>query len=121
MIFRKILIFVFLLFLLVILVPELFRKVRETHTKHSHQVACKTVGLCTSYVQKNKNMNFTHSVFPHVSRLTVRIEHFRLENRIPDAQLYHFPAGMVLNHEVESKHLKHVFLICFFLFPRIFV
>ena len=51
-------------------------------------------------------MNFTHFVFPHFSRLTVRIEHFRLENRIPDAQLYHFPAGMVWNHEVESKHQK---------------
>ena len=99
------------MFLAVILVPELFRKVRETHTKHSHQVACKTVGLCTSYVQKTKNMNFTHFVFPHFSRLSVRIEHFRLENRIPDAQLYHFPAGMVWNHEVESKHLKHVFLM----------
>ena len=44
-----------------------------------------------------------HFVFPHFSRLTVRIEHFRLENRIPGAQLYHFPAGMVWNHEVESK------------------
>ena len=53
-------------------------------------------------------MNFAHFVFPHFSRLTVRIEHFRLENRIPDAQLYHFPAGMVWNHEVESKHLKIV-------------
>ena len=60
-------------------------------------------------------MIFTHLVFPHFSRLTVRIEHFRLENRIPDAQLYHFPAGMVWNHEVESKHLKLVFLLCFVL------
>ena len=42
------------MFLAVILVPEQFRKVRETHTKHSHQVASKTVGLCASYVQKTK-------------------------------------------------------------------
>ena len=49
-----------------------------------------------------------HFAFPHFSRLTVRIEHFRMENRIPDAQLYHFPAGMVWNHEVESKHFKNV-------------
>ena len=102
MIFNKILIFVFLLFLIVILVPEPFRKVRETHRKNSHQVASKTVGFCTSYVQKiktYKKLNFTHFVFPHFSRLTVRIEHFRLENRIPEAQLYIFPAGMVCNHE----------------------
>ena len=52
MIFTKILIFVFLLFLLVILVPELFRKVRETHTKHSHQFRSKSDGFRTSYDQK---------------------------------------------------------------------
>ena len=57
---------------------------------------------------------FTHFVFPHFSHLTVRIEHFRVENRIPDAQLYHFPAGMVWNHEVESRHIKLVFLNMFF-------
>ena len=64
MIFSKIFIFVFLLFLAVILVPESFRKVRETHnTKHSHQVACKTVGFCTSYVQKTKKYILLTSFF----------------------------------------------------------
>ena len=46
----------FLLFLLVILVPELFRKLRETPRKNSHRVASKSVGFCTSYVQKTKNI-----------------------------------------------------------------
>ena len=56
-------------------------------------------------------MFFTHFVFPHFSRLTVRIEHFHLENRIPEAKLYIFPAGMDWNHEVEPKHLKIVFWV----------
>ena len=60
-------------------------------------------------------INFTHFVSPHFSRLTVRIERFRPENRIPDAQLYHFPAGKVWNHEVESKHHKNVFEYVFLL------
>ena len=51
---------------------------------------------------------FTHFVLPNFSRLTVRIEHFRLENRIPGAKLYHFPAGMVWNHEVEAKPNKNL-------------
>ena len=49
------------------------------------------MGFCTSYVQKTKTyqkINLTHFVFPHFSRLTVRIEHFRLENRIPREKLH---------------------------------
>ena len=52
MIFSKILIFVFLLFWAVILVPELFRKLRETHRKSSHQVWSKSDWFCTSYEEK---------------------------------------------------------------------
>ena len=51
-------------------------------------------------------INFTHFVLPHFFRLTVKIEHFGLENRIPGAQLYIFPAGMVWNREFGSKQLK---------------
>ena len=43
----------FLLFLVVILVPELFRKLRETPGKNSHQVWSKSERSCTSYDQKN--------------------------------------------------------------------
>ena len=40
------------MFLAVILVPELFRKLRETHRKNSHQVWSKSDGFRTSYEQK---------------------------------------------------------------------
>ena len=42
----------FSMFVLVILVPELFRKVRETHTKHSHQFRSKSDGFRMSYEEK---------------------------------------------------------------------
>ena len=48
----KKMIFVFLRFLAVILVPELFRKLRETHTKHSHQFRSKSDGFRMSYEEK---------------------------------------------------------------------
>ena len=63
-----------------------------------------------------QKINFTHFVFLHFSRVTVKIEHFGLEHRIPGAQLYIFPAGKVWNDEFGSKHFKIAFLMCFVLF-----
>ena len=44
--------FIFLWFGAVILVPELFRKLRETPGMHSHQVSSKSEIGCTSYDQR---------------------------------------------------------------------
>ena len=52
---------------------------------------------------KKRKTDFTHFVFPHFSRLTVKITHFRPEHRIPDAKLCMLQAGMVWNHEIWSK------------------
>ena len=50
------------MFLAVILVPELFRKVRETHTKLSHQFRSKSDGFRTSYDQKT-DLNIVFLLF----------------------------------------------------------
>ena len=46
----------FLWFLAVILIPELFRKLRETPGMHSHQVWSKSEISCTSYDKKTKTV-----------------------------------------------------------------
>ena len=47
----------FLLFSSVILVPELFRKVRETGGINFHQVSSIYVGVVSSYEQKTEKVN----------------------------------------------------------------
>ena len=71
------------MFLAVILVPELSRKMRETPGKNSHQVWSKSEIVCTSYDQKTKYEDFTHFVFLHFSRLTVGFPYFWPQHRIP--------------------------------------
>ena len=46
-----------------ILVPELFRKVRETPGKNFHQVSSKSERSCTSYDQKIKFSRFVFLMF----------------------------------------------------------
>ena len=50
------------MFLVVILVPELFRKLWETPGKNSHQVSSKSERSCTSYDQQTKEVEL-NSVF----------------------------------------------------------
>ena len=47
----------FLMFLVVFLVPELFRKVRETRGINFHQVSTIYVGVVSSYDQKTEQVN----------------------------------------------------------------
>ena len=54
-------------FLPVILVPELFRKLRETPGKNSHQVWSKSVRSSMSYDQKTKNKVFRNFEFQFFS------------------------------------------------------
>ena len=48
---------VLLLFLTVILVPELFKKVRETRGINFHQVSSIYVGMVSSYYKKTEQVN----------------------------------------------------------------
>ena len=49
--------FHFVVFLAVILVPELFKKLRETPGNNSHQVSSKSELMGPSYDQKTENFN----------------------------------------------------------------
>ena len=61
---------IFLMFLVVILVPELSRKLRETPGKNSHQVSSKSKRSCTSYEPKTKNIEL-NNVFRFVFRFVL--------------------------------------------------
>ena len=79
------------------MVPELFRKLRETPGKNSHQVWSKSEIACTSYAPPKKvvTLDFTHLVFLYFYRLTVRIGNFRPEIRIPREKLHIYTSGHV--------------------------
>ena len=47
-----------------------------------------------------KNKDFTHLVFPHFSRLTVRIGNFRPQNRIPREKLHIYTSGHVWTPQI---------------------
>ena len=53
----EILNFINFMFLAVILVPELFREVRETRGINFHEVSSVYVWTVSSYDQKNENVN----------------------------------------------------------------
>ena len=53
------------------------------------------------FVSENlKNNDFTHLVFPIFSSLTVRIGHFRPQNRIPHEKLHIYTSGHVWTPQI---------------------
>ena len=77
----------FYMFLAVILVPELFRKLRETPGKNSHQVWSKSEIGCTSYDQKTKHKSFLDFDFPLFSPLGHVFHHVLPQIRILHVQI----------------------------------
>ena len=113
-IFFEILNFIFFSFLSVFLVPELYRKLRETRGINFHQVSSIYVLVVSSYDQKTKSLKFSILIFRQWLK-ELGISDVRIGFHVSNCVFSQLEMSIGLNFTSIIKHLffkKKLFFTC---------